>query len=78
LIHYYLHTFIKYKSYPLNAERVTIINSSQRLIQEGTICKLKVLYFTLKILTKGLISDDKKRYCFKDLPSTVKKMLKLI
>jgi hypothetical protein len=78
LICYYLHTFIRYKSYPLNVERITIINSSQHLIQEGTICRLKVLYFTLKILTKRLISDGKKGYCFKDLPSTVKEMLKLI
>jgi hypothetical protein len=32
LICYYLHTFIKYKSYPLNAKKITIVNSSQRLI----------------------------------------------
>jgi hypothetical protein len=78
LICYYLHTFVRYKNYPLNVERITIVNLSQRLIQEGTICGPRVLYFTLKILTKGLLSDGKKGYCFKDLPSTVKKMLDLI
>jgi hypothetical protein len=25
LIHYYLHTFIRYKNYPFNAKRITII-----------------------------------------------------
>jgi hypothetical protein len=78
LICYYLHTFVRYKNYPFNVERITIVNSSQRFIQKETICKPKVLYFTLKILIKGLLPDGKKGYCFKDLPSTVEEMLDLI
>jgi hypothetical protein len=31
LICYYLHTFVRYKNYPLNVERITIVNSSRVL-----------------------------------------------
>jgi hypothetical protein len=78
LICYYLHTFIRYKNYPLNAKRITNVNSSKCLIQEGIICKLRVLYFTLEILTKELISNSKKGYCFNDLPFIVEEILNLI
>jgi hypothetical protein len=78
LICYYLHTFIRYKNYPLNAERITSVNSSQRFIQEETICRPKVLYFILEILIKRLLFNGKKGYCFKNLLFTIKKMLDLI